>query len=86
MENSKHYNYKNENIETNDLNNMQKTQFLKVKYSLLELERDFTELKDRDLKDIEVKIKREIDELYLKPIIMSVDDMDKFERKEMEKK
>ena len=80
MENSKHSDYKNENIETNNLHNMWKTQFLKVEYSPLELERDFTELKDRDLKDIEVKIKRETDKLFLKPIIMSIDDMGKFER------
>ena len=36
---------------------MQKNQFLKVKDSLLELEKYFIELKDR-----EVKIKREIEE------------------------
>ena len=44
MENS---NYKNENIVIKYLNNMQKNQFLKVKNSLLELEKDFIELKDR---------------------------------------
>ena len=31
MENSKHSNYKNKNIEARYLNNMQKIQFLKVK-------------------------------------------------------
>ena len=35
--------------------------FLKVKNSLLELEKDFIQLKDIELKDIEVKIKREIE-------------------------
>ena len=49
MENSKHSNYKNENIETKYLYNMQKTRFSKVKNSLLELENNFTELKDRKL-------------------------------------
>ena len=34
MENSKHSNYKNENIETKYLNNMRKTRFLKVKNNL----------------------------------------------------
>ena len=34
-------NYKNENIETKYLNNTQKNEFLKVKNSLLELEKDF---------------------------------------------
>ena len=62
---------------------MQKNQFLKVKFSLLELEKDFIELKDRNVKDREVRIKREIEELFLKPIIVSMDDMDKFEQKEM---
>ena len=55
-------------------------QLLKVKNSLLELEKDFKELKDR-----EVKIKREIEELLFKPIIVYIDDMDKFEQKEMRK-
>ena len=59
---------------------MQKNQFLKVKNNLLELEKDFIELKDK-----EVKIKREIEELFFKPIIVSLDDMDKFEQKEIKK-
>ena len=54
-------NYKNENIERKYLNNMGKNQFLKVKNSLLELEKYFIELKDRELKDIEVKIKKYIE-------------------------
>ena len=41
MENSKHSNYKNENIDIKYLNNMRKTLFLEVKNSLLELEKDF---------------------------------------------
>ena len=40
-------NYKNENIERKYLNNMRKSQFLKVNNSLLELEKDFIELRDR---------------------------------------
>ena len=44
-------NYKNENIETKYLNNMRKNQFLKLKSSLLELKKDFIELKDREWKD-----------------------------------
>ena len=78
-------NYENENIERKYLKNMRKNQFLKVKNSLLELEKGFIELKDRQLKDREVKIKREIEELFFKPIIVSIDDMDKFEQKEMKK-
>ena len=37
------------------------------------------------MKDRELKIKREIEELFFKPIIVSIDDMDKFEQKEMKK-
>ena len=64
---------------------MPKNHFLKVKNSLLEFQKDFMELKDRELKDREVKIKKEIEELFFKPIIVSIDEMDKFEQKEMKK-
>ena len=37
---------------------MSNNQFLKVRNSLLELEKDFMELTDRELKDREEKIKR----------------------------
>ena len=56
-----------------------------MKNSPSELEKDFTELKDIKLKDIEIKIKREKEELFFKPIILSIEDVDKFERKEMNK-
>ena len=46
----------------------------------------FSELKEGELKDIEVKIKREIEELFFKLIIVSVDDMNKFEEKDVKKK
>ena len=42
-------------------------------------------MKDRELKDREVKIKREIEELFFKPIIVSIDDMDKFEQEKVKK-
>ena len=61
-----------------------RTKFFNVKNNLLELEKDLSDLKDWELKDREVKIKREI-ELFSKPIIVSKDDMDKFEEKEMKK-
>ena len=63
-------NYKNENIERKYFKTMRKNQFLKIN-GLLELEKDFIKLKDR-----EIKIKREIEELLCKPIIVSIDDMD----------
>ena len=56
---------------------MRKNQFLKVMNSLLELAKTFIELKDRELKDREVRIKRKIEELFSKPIIVSIDDMRK---------
>ena len=59
---------------------MRKNQFLKVKISLLELEKGFIELEEIELKDREVKIKR--GRLFLKPIIVSKDDMGKFEQNE----
>ena len=59
-------NYKNENIERKCLKIMRKNQFSK-----LELQNDFIELKDK-----KVKIKREIEELFFKPIVVSMDDMD----------
>ena len=37
---------------------------MKVKNSLLELEKYFIELRDKELKDREVKLKREIEELF----------------------
>ena len=64
---------------------MQKNQFLKVKNSLLELEKDFIELKEIELKDREIKIKREIEQLFSKPIVVTIDDIDKFEKNEMKK-
>ena len=56
-----------------------------MKNSPSELEKDFIELKDIKLKDVEIKIKREKEELFFKPIILSIEDVDKFEQKEMNK-
>ena len=58
---------------------MQNYQYLRVKYSLLKLEKVFIGIKDRELKDRKEKIKREIEELFHKPVIVPKDDMDKFE-------
>ena len=56
---------------------MRKNQFLKVKNNLLESEKDFIELKDRALKDRDVKIKGVIEKLLFEPIIVSIDGMNK---------
>ena len=76
---------KNKNIERKYLQNMQNNQFLKVQNSLLDLEKDFMELKDRELKYRKEKIKKEIKKLFHKPIIMFKDDMHKFQKPEMKK-
>ena len=80
-----HQDFKNENIEKKYIENMQNNQFLRVKNSLLELEKDFMEMKDIELKDRKEEIKKEIEKLFNNPIIVSKDDMDKFEEHEMKK-
>ena len=68
-------NYKNENIKRKILKKTcERTYF--HQNSHLELEKELIELKDR-----EVKIKREIEELTFKPIIVSHDDMVSFVKK-----
>ena len=56
-----------------------------MKNSILGLEKDFIQLKDIELKDIEVKFKREIKELFFKPIIVTIDEMYRLEKKEIKK-
>ena len=75
----------NEKTEKVTQKNMQNYQFLKVKNSLLELEKAFMELKDGESKDRKEKIKRRIEEIFHKPNILSKDDMEKFEEQEMKK-
>ena len=77
--------YKNQNMERKYFKSIQKNQFLKIKNSLLELEKVFIELKDKELKDMEVKIKRGIEEIFFKQMIVPIDDMNKLEQKEMKK-
>ena len=79
-----HPNYKNESIDKNFFKIMQKNHFSKVKNSL-GIRKRFLE-KDRELKkDTEVEIKRKIEEMFFKPIIVSLDDIDMFEKKETKK-
>ena len=81
MENLKYSNNKNENNAVKYLNSSRRSRFLKVKDKLLKLENDFISLKDGELKDRELKIKKGIEALFFKQIIVSIDDMDKFEQK-----
>ena len=62
------------------LKNMQNSQFLKVKNNFLRLEKDVIELNGIELKDREIKIKREIKKVFLEPVIVSIGDMNKFEK------
>ena len=41
---------------------------------------------ERELKDKEVKIKREMEHIFFKTINLSIDDMEKFDQKDMDKK
>ena len=60
MNRLRYQNYKNENTETRHLNNIQKkNRILKVKNSLLGLEKDLKKLRDR-----EIKIRRVIEKLF----------------------
>ena len=56
-----------------------------MKNSLLDLEIFFTELKGIELKDRKDKIKKEIEKLFNKSIIVSKNDIDKSEEQEMKK-
>ena len=38
-------------------------------------------MKDTELKNREVKIKRDVEELFFKPIMVSMGDIDRFEKK-----
>ena len=68
-------NITNEQRELKILNNIQKNTIL-VKYSILELENDFKELKNTKI--------REIEKLFFKSINVSINDMDKSGRKKDE--
>ena len=59
---------------------------LKVKNSPLELRKYFNKLKDRELRNRETKIRKEVEELFFKIVIVSIDNRDKFDEKEMMKK
>ena len=85
IENLKQPNCKKQSIETKYLNNTQKNIFWKVKNSLLELENHFIGLKEGELKHGDLKYKRNR-RLFFKPIIVTIDNMDRFEQKETKKR
>ena len=62
-----------------------KQPIFKGKKQSFRIKKDFMELTDREYRDRKEKIKREIEELLHKLIIVSKDDKEKFEEQEMEK-
>ena len=80
MNHSSHQNYKNDYTEMEYQIIYIKPRTLKVKNSLSELKKDFKELKDRELRDKETKIKKEMEEHFFELVNVSIDDMDKFEK------
>ena len=63
------------------VDNIQKIRILKVNNSLLEIDKDFKELRDKKLRDRDIKIRKEIEELFFKPVNISIDNMDKSQEK-----
>ena len=79
--------YKDSNNKTSYrkyVKNMRNNQFLKVKNSHLALKKKLWNWRIENWK-IELKTLRYIEELFYKPIMVSKDDMDKFEEQEMKK-
>ena len=61
---------------------MQKNQFFKGKEQTFRITKRFYIIGRQRMRDREGKIKREIEELFFKPIIVSINDVDKFEEKD----
>ena len=53
-----------------------RNRILKLKNSLRELQKDFEKIKDRESKDTEIKIRKEVEELFLRPVKVSIYDLD----------
>ena len=68
MENLKHPNSKNK-YSMKKLNNTQRNRLLELKNNILKLKNNFIGLKDRELKDRELKIKNEMEELFLNNLL-----------------
>ena len=72
--------YKNKNIGIKHFKKYAKQPFFKGKKIVFQsTKKVFIELKDRELQDREENIKREVEKLFFKPIIVSKDDTDNFE-------
>ena len=67
---------KNKNTSAKDFNHKQKYRIGKVKNILLKLEKGFNKLKDRKLRDKEIKIRNKIGKLFFNPINESIDEIE----------
>ena len=71
MNHLRHQNYKNQHRD--GILMYEKTEFLKVKIRLLELEKDFKILKDRESRGGN---KKDMEVLFFEPINVSIDDIE----------
>ena len=78
-------NYKNANIERKYLKKYAKEPIFKGKEQSFRIRKRFYRIERQRIKRQRSKIKREVEELFFELIILSIDDMDKFEQKEMKK-
>ena len=87
MDHLRHLDYKNENTQTKYLNDERKNRTLKEKNSLLELEKAFKELREREtIKRQRMKNQKGNRRGVLKLIIVPIDDINKLGKKIMKKR
>ena len=86
VENLKQPNYKKQSIETKYLNNTQKKHILKGKEQLFRIRKRFYRIKRWRIKTQRTKKYKRNRRLFFKPIIVTIDNMDRFEQKEMKKR
>ena len=72
---------KNKNTSAKDLNKKKKYRIVQVKNILLKLEKGFNKLKDRKLRDKEIKIRNKIGKLFFNPTNESIDEMEMIKKR-----
>ena len=78
--------HKNEYIELEQSNNTQKPpEFSRLRIAFQNQKIILKELNNRELRDRELKLRKEIEELFFKPTNVSSDEMYNFEEKEIMK-
>ena len=81
----RHQKYKIEHTEMDLIDNAHKKNSKGKKY-FFKVRKDLRELNDCKLKDREIEIRTETDDLFTKPIIIPAVNMNKFEKEEIKKK